>query len=155
MYPDQTPYTQNMRTHHSIHLLIAVSILFSQIVAGFHMAGHVHGPAVNTTSAPAESFLIASLQTLHPAHLTTDGHEALHQQVYNISASPDSVQGQSYLDLSCFIYHVYAGSLCVSANPAAIPGGMALASRQQVLHSSAPLAPRPEHLSIRGPPVFS
>ena len=144
-------YTGRMRATRSIHLLIAAAILFSQIVSGIHMAGHVHavGPLAAVSSAQAP------LQLEHPAGLTPAEHKALHLQGKRASSLTDSPQSQASLDQSCVIYHVYAGSHCAAAGSAVFHGATPVALPQQELSLPLLLTQRPEHNAIRGPPAFS
>ncbi len=144
-------YTGRMRATPSIHLLIAAAILFSQIVSGIHMAGHVHGMGPHATVTSAQ----APLQLEHPAGLTPAEHKALHLLDKQASALPDSPHGQASLDQSCVIYHVYAGSHCAAAGSAVLHGATPVAFVQQQLSSPLMLTQRPEHNAIRGPPVVS
>ncbi len=148
-------YTWKMRVQRSLHLLIAATILFSQIVAGVHMAGHMHGPAVAWAATSADSLTKTSLQASHAAHLMASKHETLHQLAYHVTAASDSDEDQISLELSCAIYHIYAGSHCLAENPVVSITSTSLVSVQQTRLPSEPLRPRPEHNTIRGPPVFS
>ncbi len=148
-------YTRKMRVKRSLHLLIAAAILFSQIVTGIHMAGHMQGPAVAFAAPAAAPPMMASLHESRSVHLTTGNHEALHQQQLHITTSSDSDKGQSSHELSCVIYHIYAGSHCLAENPVVSIAGSFLVSLQQISFSSEPLRSLPEHNAIRGPPEFS
>ena len=150
-----------MRAHRSIDLLLAATILFSQIVSGIHMAGHVHGPIVeNAWQAP------------HPTHLTVAEHKALHESVSPTPVANDSTDNQAQLlasvspvsthdqaqttqDLSCVIYHIYAGSHCVATGSELVLATTSFTIWQSALPSPAHRTLRAEHNTIRGPPAFS
>lgn len=167
-------YTDSMRTARSIHLLVAAAILFSQIVAGVHMAGHVHLPAgASLQVAHADSLhagpngnfaaefaselsgefsaeLTAEPTGRQTGRLTSAEHDALHSAPLH----GDS-QGPVNADRSCVIYHVYAGSQCIGASSSAVAVASVQTSAGPPTTVSAQRAPLPEHYFIRGPPLFS
>lgn len=154
------PYTLTMRHTRSIHLLIAAAILFSQIVAGIHMAGHVQIPVAALASASAPLSFGGAIQSEH-SKLARFGSESgagfgsVHKHAIPGVAFSDGVPSQNALDQSCVIYHIYAGSHCVSVSPAALLVGTSLASRVQAVQPPVLAWQQFEHNVIRGPPVLS
>ena len=146
-------YTARMHSFRPLHLLIAAAILFSQIVSGIHMAGHVHvdEPLTAFTESPAPAW------SAHAADLTDAEHRALHLQdiQHAIASSAESDEHQASLDFSCVIYHIYAGFHGAAAGCVELPAATHVAFAPQTRVSPALLTPIASHNAIRGPPVSS